>query len=192
MKDVFDKAKSAVKQTVDTAKQDVSSGGVKALLTKKNIIIAVVAAVIVIGGLSLIFGGGGGGSGGGGDNRLVGRWETGEEDWRMTIQFHRNGMYELWDAGGNLIEQGSWMTFQPETAFGRQDALAFWNRVNLDDPNARWQPYQGTPPDGNGGRTRVWISDLRSGEYSVSGNTARFQSPRIHGGNSRLQWTRIR
>ncbi|MCL1846154.1 MAG: hypothetical protein FWF77_09650 [Defluviitaleaceae bacterium] len=76
MKDVFDKAKSTVKQTVDTASEkvkrgevksmimqtadnvnaQVSSGGVKVLLTKRNIIIAVVAVVIVVGGLLLFFG----------------------------------------------------------------------------------------------------------------------------------------
>ena len=169
MKDVFDKAKSAVKQTVDTAKQDVSSGGMKALLTKKNIIIAVVAAVIVIGGLSLIFGGGGGS----GDNRLVGRWEIGYgEQGGQVIVFSRNGTYEfrVYNDLNAVIheEQGRWRTHVAE--------LTQWEIVVF---------YERRRPDG--GR----IAENR-GRLSFSDNNNILRAPSPNAGESQRTWNRVR
>ena len=131
------------------------------------------------------------GGGYGGDIRLVGIWELPYV--LYTLQFHQNGMYELRDAEGNLLDQGSWNT---GTNWLGDETLNFWNKVNLDDPNSVWQQYQGTPPGGTGGLMgaaggRRW--DVITGQYRIlDDNRARIHDPRREPtGTWGREWTRI-
>ena len=117
---------------------------------------------------------------GDGDIRLVGTWEQLYTDDPMTIQLHGNGIFELWDVDGNLLDKGNWRTFVTELT--QQATMEFWNKADLNNLNA-WQSRSGERPHQHASRA--------VGTYRVDGNTAWTPDPLFMQLSTQASWNQI-